>query len=313
MRAVGFRQYGSIEVVELLHVPTPEPGPGQVAVRVEAATVNPADTQYRLGDHATLVPDAVPPMFGGLEFAGVVQAVGDGSDLEPGTPVAGTSHFIPGGRGAHADVVVVPATWVVPRPDGLSPVRATTIPMNAMTARVVLDTLALPPGTQVLVTGAAGAVGGMVTELGIREGLEVIAVSAPGDEHDLRAMGAAEFVERGDDMAKRVRERWPDGVAAVVDGAMLDASILPAVADGGQFVTLRPGHVPDGERGIAPRMISFRRHQGEPRVLRSLMALAAAGALTPRVARELPPEEGREAHRLVEAGGLRGRVVLRFA
>lgn len=313
MRAVGFQDYGPVEAIELLHVPAPAPGPGEVAVRVEATTVNPADTQYRRGDHANLVPDAVPPLFGGLEFAGVVEAVGEGAQVEVGTHVVGTSHFIPDGRGSHAERVVVDASWVVPRPDGLSPAQATTIPMNGLTARVVLDSLDLPSGTEVLVTGAAGAVGGMVTELGARQGLHVIAVSAARDEDDLRAMGAAEFVERGDDLVARLRERHPGGIPAVVDAAMLDEQILPITVDGGQFITLRPGHEPGRERNIAPRFVSFRRHQGKPAVLQDLMELAAAGHLTPRVAHELPPEQGQQAHRLVETSGLRGRVVLRFA
>lgn len=312
MRAVGFHEYGPVEAIEVVEVPVPEPGPGDVLVRVEATTVNPADTQYRRGDHANLVPEAVPPLFGGLEFAGVVEEAGEDVRLDVGARVAGTAHFMPDGRGSHAERVVVPASWVVRCPDGLDAVAATTIPMNGMTARVVLDTIALPPGGTVVVTGAAGAVGGMVTELGAREGLHVVAVSAAADEADLRVMGAAEFVERGDDLVARLHQRHPEGVAAVVDAAMLDAAILPAVADGGQFITLRPGHVPDPQRGIRPRIVSFRRHQDRPEVLGALMALAATGDLTPRVARVLPPEGGQQAHRLVEAGGLRGRVVLAF-
>lgn len=312
MKAVGFHTWGGPEVLGLVDVPAPAPGRGEVAIRVETATVNPADVQYRRGDHAAFVPDAVPPMVGGLEFVGTIHTAGEGVDLSAGMRVAGSCHFIPDGRGCHAEVVVTDVGSVVACPQGADAAAMATVPMNGLTARVVLDTLALPAGTAILVVGAAGAVGSYVTELAAHEGLRVVAVAGARDEADLRAMGASEFFERGDDLVARLRSDYPDGLPAVVDAAMLEDTILPATADGAQFIVLRPGHVPARERGITPRLVSFRRYQGAPEVLERLVGAAASGGLTPRVAQVLPAARAQEAHRLVEGGGLRGRVVLSF-
>ncbi|WP_179619031.1 NADP-dependent oxidoreductase [Nocardioides cavernae] len=312
MAAVGFHAYGGPDAVRLVEVPVPEPGPGEVRVRVRMTTVNPADVQYRRGDHAAFVPDALPPFVGGLELVGTVDAVGEGVDLLPGATVAGSSHFIPGGRGSHAELVVTGAGAVAPCPAGVDEVALATVPMNGLTARVVLDTLALPPGATVVVTGAAGAVGGYVVELASAAGLEVVAVASSTDEELVVGLGATAFVPRGDDVAQEVRARHPDGVDAVVDAAMLDAAALPMVRDGGRLLTLRPGHVPPPERGIEPRLVSFRRYQDRPDVLADLLALSASGGLTTRVAEVLTPHRGAEAHALAETPGLRGRVVLAF-
>lgn len=312
MLAVGFHEYGGPEKVVLVEQPVPEPGPGQVRIRVLATTVNPADVQFRRGDHAAFVTDAVPPFWGGLEFVGRVDEPGEGVDLEVGVLVAGTCHFIPGGRGAHAELVVTDATAVAECPPGTDPVALATVPMNAMTAKVTLDQLRLARGSTVVVSGAAGAVGSYVLELAAAAGIEVIAVASTSDEPDLRAQGAAQFFARGDTVVERVLARHPDGVDAVVDAAMLDEAALPLVRDGGQFITLRPGHVPPPERGIEPRLISFRRYQNRPEVLRELLAKASSGELTPRVAEVFAPHEGSRAHRLADTPGLRGRVVLSF-
>ena len=305
MASVGFTRYGGPEVVEVLDVPVPVPGPGQLRVRLSATTVNPADVQFRAGDHAAFVEGAAPPYCGGLEFAGVVDAVGEGATAVVGDPVVGTSHFIPSGRGSHAELVVVDQLAVVPQPASLSPAQAATIPMNGLTARVVLESLGLEPGEPVVLTGAAGAVGGYVVELAAAAGLSVVAIASPSDEEALMAMGAAGFVPRGDDVVQQVLDRFPGGVSGVVDAAMLDDAVLPVLRDGGRFITLRPGHVPEAPRGIRASLVSFRRHQQRPDILAELLA-----TLTPRVAEVLPFAGGRAAHDLVDRGGLRGRVVL---
>lgn len=312
MLAVGFHEYGGPEEVTLAEVDVPRPLPGQVRVQVLATTVNPADIQFRRGDHAAFVPDAVPPFCGGLEFVGRVDQPGPGVNLEVGTLVAGTSHFIPAGRGSHAEYVVTEAVSVTECPPGADPVVMATVPMNGLTAKVTLDSLGLAAGEAVVVTGAAGAVGSYFLELAAAEGVEVLAIASPADETELRAIGAAHFFPRGDAVVDRVLAKHPDGVAAVVDAAMLDDSALPLVRSGGQFISLRPGHVPPAERGIEPRLISFRRYQQRPEVLRDLLERATSGALSPRVAAVFTPDAGSEAHRRADTPGLRGRVVLSF-
>jgi NADPH:quinone reductase len=130
-----------------------------VRVRVAAATVNPADTLFRGGGLAAAVATARPPYVAGLEFAGTIDAAGPDAGWEPGAAVMGITAFIPNGRGAHAEQVVVDARSVTDIPKGATMAEAATLPMNGLTARLALDRLGLSPGQTLAVTGAAGAVG----------------------------------------------------------------------------------------------------------------------------------------------------------
>ena len=198
MRAVAFREYGGPEVLEVLELPDPEPGPGQVRIRVAAATVNPSDTLFRSGGLARGI-DGPPPWVAGLELAGVVDAVGDGTGYEPGERVAAMTRFLPHGRGAQSELLVLDAESSLARvPEGLDLVEAATVPMTGLTVRLLLDTLELPPGSTVAVTGAAGAVGGYAVELAAAEGLRVVGIASAADETLVRELGADEFVPRGD-------------------------------------------------------------------------------------------------------------------
>src|SRR5262249_16430634 len=129
------------------------------------------------------------------------------------------------GFGAYAEQVVAPAQSVVRVPAGTDDVGASTLPLNGLTARLILDTLALEPGTTIAVTGAAGAVGGDVVELAKVDGLRVIADAAPSDRELVRSLGADVVVDRGEDVADRIREVVPEGAEVVIDMAMLNEKI----------------------------------------------------------------------------------------
>lgn len=311
MRASGFNRYGPPEVLEVVELPDLEPAEGQVRVRVAAATVNPADTLFRSGGLAAVMAAAEPPYVAGLEFAGTIDAVGLGVDWDPGAAVMGITAFIPSGRGAHAEQVVVDARSVATVPHGASMAEAATLPMNGLTARLALDRLSLAPGQTLAVTGAAGAVGGYVVQLAAEEGISVFAISAPADETLLRGLGADEFVARGDGAAEAVREATGGGADAVLDAALIGGGILAAVRDGGSIVCLR-GFAGDLERGISAELISVREYGTESEKLRSLAESVERGALSLRVADALAPEHASDAHQRLEAGGVRGRLVLIF-
>src|SRR5438874_8659039 len=157
MRAVGFSQYGGPDVISVVDIPTPQPAAGEVRVRVRAATVNPTDIGMRSGRQATTLDALPPPYVPGMEFAGT---------LDSGSPVLGIALPMRTGRGAQAEYVVVPAESVVPVPTGVSLEQAATLPMNGLTVRRALDLLDLRAGQTLLVTGAAGAVGGYAVQLG---------------------------------------------------------------------------------------------------------------------------------------------------
>jgi len=162
MLASAFGEFGAPEVLQVMTRPMPAAGPGEVVVRVRAATVNPTDILMRSGRQAALMRDLPPPWVAGMEFAGHVHAVGSGdvAGLEPGQAVMGLVNPRRPAGGAHAQYVVVPAASVVPLAAAADLVGAATVPMNGLTAWMALQALALPAGATLLVTGAAGAVGG---------------------------------------------------------------------------------------------------------------------------------------------------------
>lgn len=311
MRAVAFRRYGGPEVLEVLELPDPEPGPGQLRIRVAAATVNPSDTLFRSGGLARGI-DGPPPWVAGLELAGVVDAAGDGAGYTPGERVAAMTRFLPHGHGAQSELLVLDADSSLARvPDGLDLVEAATVPMTGLTVRLLLDTLALPPGSTIVVTGAAGAVGGFAVELAAAEGLRVIAVASPGDEQFVREAGAAAFVPRGDGAFAAVDAHAPGGADALIDAAVVGAPVLEAVRDGGRVAAVRPFDG-ESERGIAIDLVSVRTYLDRADLLEALLHRAARGGLRLRVAETFPPERAAEAHVRLEAGGLRGRPVIVF-
>ena len=146
VRAVGFTRYGGPEVLGLVDLPAPEPGEGEIRIRVAAATVNPSDTLFRSGGLAALVTGEWPYV-AGLELAGVVDAAGPNARSQAGDRVAAMTRFIPDGRGAHAELVVVHGDSAAEIPDGLGLVEAATVPMNGLTVRLAYDTLGLAPAT----------------------------------------------------------------------------------------------------------------------------------------------------------------------
>ena len=293
-----------------MELPIPRARDGEVVVRVAAATVNPTDTLMRAGKQASMMVGLEPPFVAGMEFAGVIHEVGRGVQaLAVGQPVLGLVNPRRPERGAHAEYVVVPAGSVAGLPDSADLVAAATVPMNGLTALMVIEALALPRAATVLITGAAGAVGGYVIQLAKREGLAVVADAKPADVDLVRHLGADEIVPRGDAMDAAVRARWPSGVDGLVDAAILGARAAALVRDGGVAVTLRRAN-PIVDPRLTVRHVSVTDRVGDGAALQRLARLLHEGVLTPRVAMRLPLSEGARAHHLVEQGGLRGRVVL---
>ena len=311
MRAAGVTEFGGPEALQLVDVPDEPLGPGQVRVRVAAATVNPTDTHARAGAYAGRDPVKQPPWVPGMDVAGTVVEVGDGvAHVAVGDQVMAI--VVPAGaHGGYREDIVLPGDSVVRAPAGVDAVAASTLPMNALTARLALDLLALTPGQVLAVTGAAGAFGGYVVQLAKADGLTVVADASEADEELVRGLGADVVVRRGDDVAQRIREAYPDGVDGLADGSVQDALVLPAIRDGGGLATVR-GYRGDGQRGIEAHPTLVRRVAEDRAALDRLRQQAEDGVLTLRVARTFPAEEAAEAHRVLEAGGVRGRLVLTF-
>lgn len=312
MRAVGVNVHGGPEALEVVELPDPSPGPGEVLVRVHAATVNPTDTYVRNGARAEHQRKDPPPYVPGMDVAGVLAAIGVDvdTDLAVGDHVMGI--VVPdGAHGAYAEQVVLPAGTVARAPAGSSHVEASTLPMNGLTARLALDMLGLELGETLAVTGAAGALGGYVVQLAKTDGLRVIADASEADEELVRSLGADEVVRRGDDVAERIVAAAGGPVPGLVDGSVQDEALLPAVADGGGFATVR-GFRSEAPRGITLHQVWVRAYAEEQAKLDRLRQQVEDGQVTLRVARTFSAEDASEAHRMLEAGGVRGRLVITF-
>lgn len=196
VQAIGVTQPGGPDALGELDLAAEPIGPGQVRIRVTSATVNPADAMIRSRprqDEADAV--RVP----GMEVAGVITEIGPAVDRPFTIGDAVMAIVVPSGEhGGYRADLVMSARSVAKIPAGLSDVQAATIPMNGLTARLALDTLALPAGATVAVTGAAGTVGGYFVQLAKQAGLVVVADAAQQDETFVRECGADEVVPRGE-------------------------------------------------------------------------------------------------------------------
>jgi NADPH:quinone reductase len=315
MRAVTFSRFGGPEVLEVSELPAPQPGPGEVRIRVAAATVNPTDISFRTGRQQTIAQLAEmgvrTPYIPGMELAGVVDALGEGTAWHIGDRVMAIVNPRRPGGGAQAELVVVPAASVARVPEGTSLEAAATLPMNGLTVRLALDRLALRPGQTLGVTGAAGAVGGYAVELGVSDGLRVIAVAGLQDAALVKRFGASSVVPRGDAAIRGLHDAAPGGVDGLIDAAVLDAAVLPAIRDGGKLATVR-GFAGSSERGITIEVVRVTSYLHNHEALDRLGHLVAEGRLTLRVAETFPPERAADAQRKMAAGGTRGRLVIVF-
>lgn len=313
MKAIGFYKTGGPEVLQVLELPEPHAGPGEVRIRVRAAGVNPTDMLLRSGWRSGRW-GSQPPFVPGMDVAGTIDEVGahvqDAPKWSIGDEV--TAIVVPSGSsGGYSEHVVVPARSVTAKPTGLSWPEAASFLMNALTARQALDLLDLPAGATLGVTGSAGAFGGYVIQLAAKAGLRVIADSSPADEKLIRSFGAHEIVSRGDGVADRFRAHARGGLDAVADGALLHEEVIPAIRDGGQIAVLRLWEG-EAERGITVHPFSVRSYATNTTAIDSVRQQVEAGTLTIRVAAILPYPQAVEAHRRLARGGLRGRILLEF-
>jgi NADPH:quinone reductase-like Zn-dependent oxidoreductase len=298
-RTAVVRIPGGPDAIKIIDVPVVEPGPGEVLIRVAAAAVNPVDLEVAAGRFHAMGLINQPERTGlGWDFAGTVDATGPGADLVVGTRVAGQVSGFDRDFGTYAEQLVVPVTDLAVVPEGLDLVTASTVPLNGLAAAQIVDLLGDAPadGNRLLVTGAAGAVGGYVTALAPDRGWQVTGLARAEDEAFVRSLGA--------DFTTHAERGWD----AVADGAVLQEQGLALVRDGGAFVGVSPSAVPATERGITVVVVVA--HADGPR-LADLLALAASGELPARVHAVVPLDEVANAHRAVAKGGVRGRYVLK--
>jgi NADPH:quinone reductase len=309
MRAVTADAFGPPEVLHLQEVDTPEPGPSQIRIAVEAAAVNQVDIATRAG----LLHDAglhePPPVRFGWDVCGTVEAVGSNvRRLAVGQRVIGLSDRLSAPTKTHADQVILDEQATAAIPETLHPAVASALPLAGLTAMQALDRLGLSPGQSVLVTGAAGAVGSLVVQLARMSSLRVFGAGRVSDETLIRNLGADYFVEAGPTTAESVRTLSPSGVDGAIDAAGLNNISLDAVRSSGAHMSLSVLARPAPLRSVRSESIAVVADWKQLIVLASLLD---SGTIRVEVAEELDLHDVQKAHELVAAGGLRGRIVLR--
>lgn len=304
MEAIVYEEFGGADV--LRHetgVAVPEPGPGEVRVAVAAVGVNPVDHKRRRGWVEQFYPTTFPAV-PGLEFAGTVDALGEGvTGVAVGDEVLGWTK-----TGAYAQYAL--ADLFVPKPAGLSWEQAASLPVAGETAQRVLDLLGVREGETLLLHGAAGAVGSMAVQLAVAQGVTVIGTASERNHAHLRSLGAVP-VTYGEGLADRVRAAAPQGVDAVFDAAGHDTLPVSIELLGGEkerIVTIAA--VDAEEHGIV-----FSGLSAAPDVVRAGLTaqagLVVAGRLRVSVAESFPLKEAARAQELSESGHVRGKLVLR--
>jgi len=322
MKAVRIHQYGGPEVLVYEDVPMPEPGPAQVLVRVEAATVNPVDVAVREDRFPT---PKKPPKTLGSDGAGVVERVGaEVASVKPGERVAFSGLGI-GSEGSYAEYALIAEAQAVPIPDGLSFVDAAALGMVFPAAYYGLVTRgALQPGETVLVQGASGGVGSASVQLAKALGARVLATaSGPGAAELVLGLGAEAVIDyRTEDVVARVLEltggKGVDLVHELVISVNLPQDIHLA-AKGGRVVCTGQGPSPEATVPIGEALgkdvsllfmnLNNAGRAGIARITAEIAQMVAEGRVKPVIGVQLPLAEARRAHELLDGDHL-GKIVL---
>jgi NADPH2:quinone reductase len=325
-------QHGGPEVLQVVEEELPEPGAGEVRVRVLAAGVSAYDLMFRGSGSLPGTPRV--PFTLGEDVVGVVDKLGEGmSTLDPGQMVAAPT-FCLGFGGGYAESICLPASELVPVPAGVDPAEALCLVINYVTAYTAMHrTARVKSGERILVHGAAGGVGSALLELGKLAGLEMYGTASAYNHELVAALGATPIDYRTEDFVARIRSLTGDGVDVVFDpigGARQLWRSYRTLRKGGRLVWFgmaavkREGLrvipftllmrtllalIPDGKQApLTPDLGKEKDWYRE--TLAELLELLAAGKLKPVVAARIPLTEAARAHELLERGGYAGKVVL---
>lgn len=303
-RAVRFDEYGDESVLEVVEVPQPEPGEGEVVVRVVTAGTNPGEIGIRSGEMASMFPVDFPEGQGS-DLAGYVVSVGAGvADVAIAQAVIGLSD----GRNAQADYVVLPGERVVPKPSELDWDVAATLYVAGTTALAALRAVPVTAGETAVIAGAAGGVGVFLTQLAVGTGARVIAIAGTANHGWLRDHGA-EPVEHGDGLEQRIRDLAPDGVDAFYDlhgDGYTDLAVALGTSPHRVNTIIDFGAA--DRLGVQANGMASLADPAEG--VRELAAIASEGGFDVPIKARFPLDEVQEAYREVARRSGLGKVVL---
>jgi NADPH:quinone reductase-like Zn-dependent oxidoreductase len=297
MRAIVINETGGPEVLHLEEIDRPEPGEGEVLVRVQAAAVNPVDWKYRRSRASGSLP-----MVLGNDISGTVE-VSRVDGFSEGDEVFGRS-----ASGGYAEYSTAPGAGIAKKPEGVSHEEAAAIPVAGLTAwQALFDTAGLGEGQTAVVAGAAGGVGHLAIQFARAAGARVIGTGSAANRDFVLGLGADEYV----DYAQQEVGEAISGADVALDtvGGETTASLLPALREGGVLVTIaaEPPEQAARERGIRAELLIMNAGAEE---LAQIAELVAAGEVRVEIAETFPLAEAARAHELSEAGHVRGKLVL---
>jgi NADPH:quinone reductase-like Zn-dependent oxidoreductase len=299
MKAVLLKGYGGINQLELGECPTPQPGPGEVLIRIAASAVNPFDLILRQGFMAQLIPLPLPCVLGG-DAAGTVVQLGEGvTGVAVGDRVA--ADFIANGRGSHAEFGVVPANAVARLPDSMSFEQGASLVKAGLTGRQTVDALGVRAGDRVLVSGGLGAVGRVAIQHLQQIGAKPVAGVRPERLAEARALAG----EAIDITANPATPAFDYAISAAAPVARL---VPGHVRDGGLVVSIV--QTPEDANPLGRVRVSEIRHRTDAALLDTVLKDAARGALDLPIARVFSLAQLAEAHEAMEAD-VHGKLVLR--
>ena len=302
MQAITVNKPGGPDALQVVERDLPQPGPGEVLVRVLAAGVGPWDVHLRSGE----LPGSYPYIPGG-EFAGLVEGdTGADAAFSDGEPVYGCT----GLTGCYAQYVTCPAEQLAPIPEGLAWSAAAAVPIDGLTAEQGLtDILHVGAGDRVLITAAAGGLGHFAVQIARLLGAEVIATASPQHHEFVHKLGAAVVIDHNQD-------NWPDKVGEILDGGAQHvlACAAPtiqgaarAARDGATIATpVHPAELPEADR------VHWQAYDGRPEGSR-LIRMAPwfdDGSMSAHISGSYYWKDAASAHREVAQGHTRGKVVL---
>lgn len=321
MKVMAQRTWRPNEPLELLELPTPEPRADELRVAVQAIGVNPVD--WKMRSHGPLrwaarMLGPKPPVVVGVDFAGVVDAVGSGvTRAAPGDRVVGGTNFSRGQRGSYADTVVVGEDQLCLLPDSVDIAEAAGLPIGGVTALmavVELGRIRLAPNAdrRVLVLGASGGVGQLAVQLAKSEGAFVAGVCSTDNVQLVKSLGADVVVDyrKGNALAL-AREHGPFLVVIDCVGSYSGTGCRALLSPGGRHVMVAADTLGSTAQVLVPPFRS-KSLLGRPTAqrLEPLVAAMAAGTIKVAVAQRLPLTSAEEAHRLGQTGRLTGRLIL---
>jgi len=315
MRAVVCDEFGGPDQFREREMDWPPIGPNSVLVRLTHAGVNPGDSRIRQGQFVPRARHHFPIVLG-LEGAGFVEEIGvSGSPFERGQAVYGFFLHDYVGDGTYAELAPARSTQLAPVPPWVPMREAAAVACAGGTAMVLVqELLEVGPGDTVVVLGAAGGVGHFAVQLAAALGAEVIGVARSSNHEFVRGLGAAHVVDyRAEDVPAAVARLAPRGVDAAVDtvGGAAQAQLSDIVRHGGRVAScVHAAKTPDFV--ARDQLFQYRFFEATPERMQRLNEHVATGRLRPRITRELPLSDVAEGHRAIDAGEVRGKIVLRI-